>query len=101
MQASPCDSLAWQSVHGILHTAATHRRGRGIFVWCRIPEEGPDLVHRHWAHLLPAIHSDLQLMDTQVMSVSVKNRKGPGSKRQEIRSRDSNLIVLYNDVKAS
>lgn len=50
---------------------AANRGGGGIFVWCCISEEGSDLVHRHWAHLLPAIYSNLQLMNTQVMGMSV------------------------------
>lgn len=52
------------------HSLATHRRGRWILIWCCISEKGADFVHRHRAHLLPAVDSHLQLMDPEVMGVS-------------------------------
>lgn len=64
---------------------ATHRRGRGILIWCSVSEKGPDFVHRHWAHLLPAIHSYLQLMDPEVMGVSVRQNTEKDIKHNPIK----------------
>lgn len=54
------------------NSTATHRRERWILIRCCISEKCPDFVHRHWAHLLPAVYSHLQLVNPEVMGVSVR-----------------------------
>lgn len=84
---------------------ATHRGGRGVLIRRSVSEESPNFIHRHGAHLLPAIYSHLQLMNPEVMGVPGGQKGGRGETLSTILSRKEKYKqglkqdLLHNDVK--